>query len=93
MGFYTPEDMDEIGKAQIAVLEAVSAQLELSMKTKLRFAGLEYVNRFHTPETDDESLLGYWSAMQSAHHTLGGVHCGVLDDFNTRKAADKANKE
>lgn len=92
MGFYMPQDMDEIGKAQIAVLEAASAQLELSMKTKLRFAGLEYVNRFHTPETEDEGLLGFWSAMQNAHHVLGGVHCGVLDDFNHRKATGKTGK-
>lgn len=85
MGFYAPADMDEIGRAQIEVLEAIGAQLELSMKTKLRFAGLEYVNRFHDLNTDDEHLRGYWSAMQSAHHSLGGVHLGVLQGYNSRK--------
>jgi hypothetical protein len=86
MGFYAPSDMDAIGKAQLAILEAASAQFELSMKTKLRFAGLEYVNRFRKPETDDQFLLGYWEGMQSVHHTLGGVHLGILDSFNRRKA-------
>lgn len=91
MGFYMPKDMDEVGKAQIAVLEAASAQLELSMKTKLKFAGLEFVNRFQTPDTEDESILGYWAAMQNAHHILGGVHCGILDSFNQRKESRKSS--
>lgn len=92
MGFHRPDWLDATGHAQLDALTAVQAQVELSLRRKLRFAGIEYVNRFHKPETDDEALLGYWDALQGVFHTLGGVHIGILGDAQTRGRSATADE-
>lgn len=83
---HAPKDLDEIGKAQIAALEALQAQLLLSMKTRFRFAGVEFVGQFSAPETDDQELIGWYWGIRSALHSLGGAHFAVLHEFGLRKA-------
>jgi hypothetical protein len=86
MGFHIPDDMDEIGCAQVKALEAVEVQARLAFRNRLKRNGVVVPdNPFQKPDTDNPFLLGYWEAMQSLQHNLGSVHGGVLWDNRRRK--------
>lgn len=86
MGFYKPRDTDAIGNAQFEALEAMEAQLELALRRAVEREGLTYTNRFAEPVGMTEQLQGYWNAMMSAQHSLGGVHIGVFSGIRRRQS-------
>ena len=89
MGFYEPQNNDEIGKSQFEVMRATEAQVEMALKREVEREGHAYKNRFVKPEGMSERLQGYWEAMSDVHHSLGGVHIGVLNGIQSR-ARDSA---
>lgn len=86
MTYYRPEDSDAICDAQLRVLEAARAQLELGINRALKRSGVERPeNPYTRPDITDPVLEGKWEQYQQQRHSLGGVHLGVLDEFNRRR--------
>lgn len=84
---FTPNDADDIFKGQVRVLLALEGQMELDMKRTLRRDGVEWPKsgRFARLDTDDPALLARWEEFGQVHHSIGGVHIGMLDELRRRQ--------
>lgn len=86
MAYHRPAGSDVISDAQLRVLEAARAQLELGINRELKRAGIERPENPYThPDITDPVLEGMWRQYEQQRHSLGGVHLGVLDEFNHRR--------